>query len=157
MSKKNITPEQKYKSNQKKAKVFKVLSPVFFWLFLCVSITCLIFAIRNSFGNVAEIIDMLNTKVHTGEELRANYDYLIDKYGEWVIGTGGQGWTLSFVNIGNALFSKLMIINTFMAIMFFIMAFISKWIFPKISQAITTDNQDMVNLTILKGQENQKE
>ena len=120
MSKKTITPEQKYKRNQKRAKFCKVLTPVLFWICLAIAFSCLLLAIKNSFGNIAEIVDLLDSKKYNGDELRSNYEYLIAKYGEWVIGTGGQGFTITFVNIGNALFSGLMILNCFLFLIFLV-------------------------------------
>lgn len=158
MEKKQLTPEEIYKRNQKKAKVLRTLAPICFWGFLALSITCLILAIKNSFGNVAEIINMLDTKKYTGEELRANYQFLVEKYGEWVIGNGGAGFQITFVNIGHALFSGLMVINCIFFVVFLVSAYLlGKWLLPKLSAQILLDNQDMVNLTILKDHSNKKE
>lgn len=158
MEKKQLTPEEIYKKNQKKAKVFGKLAPICFWGFLALSVICLILAIKNSFGNVAEIIDMLDTKKYTGEELQANYQFLVEKYGEWLIGNGGSGFQITFVNIGHALFSGLMITDCVLCVLFLISAYvIGKWLFPKLSAQILLENQDMVNLTILKDHEEKKE
>lgn len=149
--KKKLTAEEIYKRNQKRSKILRILSPVCFWGFLAIGIICLFFAIRHSFGNVAEIISMLDNKKYTGEQLSANYAFLIEKYGEWIIGNGGNGFTITFVNIGNALFSGLMITNCILSVVFLVSAFLlGKWILPKISAQILLDNQDMVNLTVLR-------
>ena len=149
--KKKLTAEEIYKKNQKKSKILRILSPVCFWGFLAISVICLFFAIRHSFGNVSEIISMLDNKKYTGEQLSANYDKIVEKYGEWIIGNGGDGFTITFVNIGNALFSGLMITNCILSIIFLVSAFLlGKWILPKISSQILLDNQDMVNLTVLR-------
>ena len=79
MEKKQLTPEEIYKRNQNKSKVLRILAPICFWGFLALAIICLILAIKNSFGNVAEIINMLDTKKYTGEELQANYQFLVEK------------------------------------------------------------------------------
>ena len=151
--KEQLTAEQIYKNNQKKSKVLRILAPVCFWGFLALAAICLIFAVKNSFGNIAEICDLLETKKYNGEQLQENYYYLIDKYGEWVIGSGGSGFTITFVNIGRALFSGLMITNCILSVVFFASAYIlGKWLLPKISAQILIDNQDMVNLTVLKQQ-----
>lgn len=153
MEKKQLTPEEIYKRNQKKSKVLRILAPICFWGFLALSVLCLIFAIRHSFGNVAEICNLLDSKKFTGEELQANYNYLIEKYGEWVIGNGGTGFQITFVNIGHALFSGLMITNCIFFVVFLVSAYVlGKWLLPKLSAQILLDNQDMVNLTILKNQ-----
>ena len=157
MEKKQLTPEEIYKRNQKKSKVLRTIAPICFWGFLALAIICLIFAIKNSFGNVAEIINLLDKKYYTGEELQANYLYLIDKYGEWVIGNGSSGFQITFINIGRALFSGLMMINLIFFIVFLVSAYLlGKWLLPKISAQILIDNQDMVNLTILKDHNNGK-
>ena len=150
MAKKELSAEEIYKKNQKKAKVFKRLAPICFWGFLALSIMCLIFAIKNSFGNMAEILDLLDSKKYNGEQIEQNYLFLIDKYGEWVIG-GSNGFTITFVNVGKALFSGLMITNLILCVLFLVSAYVlGKWALPKISEQILTDNQDMVNMTILK-------
>ena len=158
MEKKQLTPEEIYKRNQKKSKVLRILAPICFWGFLALAIICLILAIKNSFGNVAEIINMLDTKKYTGEELQANYQFLVEKYGEWLIGNGGAGFQITFVNIGHALFSGLAITNCIFFIVFIVSAYLlGKWLLPKLSAQILLDNQDMVNLTILKDHDKKKE
>jgi hypothetical protein len=154
MDKKELTTEEIYKKNQKKSKILRIISPILFWGFLGLSIICLIFAIKNSFGNVAEICDLLNDKAFTGEQLRENYAYLCEKYGEWTIGSGDNGFTVMFVNVGKAMFSGVMVVSRAFAIIFFVSAFIlGKWLLPKISSQILIDNQDMVNLAVLKKEE----
>lgn len=149
--KKQLTAEEIYKRNQKKSKILRILAPVCFWGFLALSVICLIFAVKNSFGNIAEIMELLDNNKYTGEQLETNYNYLTGKYGEWIIGNGGNGFTITFINIGKALFSGLMITNCILSVLFFASAYIlGKWVLPKLSQQILTDNQDMVNLTILK-------
>lgn len=152
MEKKQKTPQEIYKSNQKKSKILRISAPIVFWVFIALSILCLILAIKNSFGNVAEIIDLLDSKRFTGEELQANYVYLVAKYGEWLIGNGGAGFQITFVNIGHALFSGLMITSLVLCVFFLAGAYIlGKWVLPKLAEQILIDNQDMVNLATLKG------
>lgn len=149
--KENLSAEELYKHNQKKAKVLRILAPVCFWGFLALSVLCLVLAVYNSFGNIAEILRLLDDKVYTGEQLNANYNFLIDKYGEWIIGSGSSGFTITFINIGRALFSGLMITASVLSIIFLVGAFVlGKWLLPKISEQILIDNQDMVNLQVLK-------
>ena len=151
MEKVEKTAKEIYKANQKKAKLFRTISPIVFWGCLALSVLCLVFAVKNSFGNVAEIMDMLDSKKYDGTQLRANYDYLTGKYGEWLIGNGSMGFQITFVNIGHALFSGLMVANVFLSVVFLISAYLlGKWLLPKLAEQITQDNQDMVNLTILK-------
>ena len=154
MEKKQLTAEQIYRRNQKKSKILRILAPIVFWGCLALAFMCLIFAIRNSFGNVAEICDLLDNSRFTGDELQANYTYLVEKYGEWVIGNGGNGFTITFVNVGKALFSGLMITNVILSGVLFISAYVlGKWLLPKISAQILIDNQDMVNLQVLRSNE----
>ena len=151
MRKKKISAEQIYKKRQKKAKTLKLLAPIIFWGCIALSIVCLVFAIRNSFGNVGEIISMLDSKKFTGEQLQANYAYLTGKYGEWVIGNGSAGFVIYFVDIGKAVFSGVMLANAIFSVVFFVSAYIlGKWLLPMLSTQFTQDNQDMVNLTILR-------
>ena len=155
MEKKQKTPQEIYKSNQKKSKILRISAPIVFWVFIALSILCLILAIKNSFGNVAEIIDLLDSKRFTGEELQANYSYLVAKYGEWLIGNGGAGFQITFVNIGHALFSGLMITSLVLCVFFLAGAFIlGKWVLPKLAEQILIDNQDMVNMKVLEQSNN---
>jgi hypothetical protein len=120
---------------------------------LALAILCLIFAIKNSFGNIAEICSLLENKNYTGEQLQTNYNYLVEKYGEWTIGTGANGFQITFINIAKALFSGLMITNCILSVVLFVSAYVlGKWLLPKIAEQILIDNQDMVNMTILKNQ-----
>lgn len=152
MAKVKKTPEQIYKRNKNWAKVFEILSPIVFWGFLALAIMCFVFAMKNSFGNVLEIVKMLDDKVNTGQQLEQNYQFLVNKWGEWTVGTGGAGFQIKFINIGKAVFSGLMVFNLTMSVIFLIGAFVlGKWILPMISKSITQHNQDMVNLTVLKG------
>ena len=154
MAKKQQTAEQVYKSNQAKAKILKFAAPICFWGFLALGIVCVALAVKYSIGNMVEIFNLLDDKIYTGEQLQANYNYLVEKYGEWGIGNGGAGFTLRFINISNALFSHAFILNLTMACFFILSAFIlGKWILPKIAKQIVANNQDMVNITILKNSE----
>ena len=155
MDKKELTPKEIYKRNQRKSKVLRVLSPVVFWGCLALSIMCFIFAIKNSFGNIGEICELLDNKKFSGGQIKNNYAYLTEKYGEWVIGNGSAGFTITFINIGRALFSGVMVANCFLSVLFLLSAYLfGKWLFPKLSEQILLDNQDMVNMTVLKNQEN---
>lgn len=155
--KKDLTAEQKYKKNQRKSKRVRNLAPIVYWGCLIASILCFIFAVKNSFGNVGEIISMLDSKKYTGNELQENYNYLIDKYGEWVIGSGGSGFMITFINIGHALFSGFMITDCVLCVVFLLCAYIlGKWLLPKYAADILVANQDMVNLTILQDHETAK-
>lgn len=151
MKKKTLTQEQIYKRNQRKAKALKVISPIVRWGFVAIAIVCFVFAIKNSFGNIAEIIDLLNDKVYTGEQLSENYAMLIQKYGEWQIGTGGSGFAIMFINIKNAVFSGIMITNCIVGVICLVSSLVlGKWFLPYMAKHIEQENQDMVNIKILK-------
>lgn len=140
-----------YKKNQSKQKWIGVLTPITFWVLIALSVICVILALKNSFGNIDEITRLLDNKAYNGEQLQANYNALIDKYGEWVIGTGNNGFTLVFINIKNAIFSGFVVLNGVMSVIFLVSAFVlGKWILPLLKERYATQNQDMVNLTILK-------
>lgn len=150
---KKKTPEQVYNRNKKVAKTFMWIAPIVFWGFIALGILCFIFAIKNSFGNVAEIIKLLDDKVYTGEQLAENYSMLVDKWGEWIIGNGGTGFQIKFINIGKALFSGLMIFYLTTSIVLIVSAFVvGKWLLPMLSKHITQNNQDMVNIKVLRGE-----
>lgn len=151
MAKKELTSQDIYKRNQRKSKLLKTLAPVVFWTMIVLAIICLIVALRNSFGNVAEISRMLDDKQLTGEQLTQNYNYLLEKYGEWTIGDGSKGFQMDFVNIKRALFSGVMIASLIFSVLFLVGAFVvGKWLMPKLSQQVQQSNQDMVNLKILE-------
>lgn len=146
--------QKKYEKKNKIANVLKKITPIVFIIFLVIGSLFLISTIKHSFGNFSEMVDMLDKKAHTGEELQENYAYLIEKYGEWVIGNGSNGFQISFINIKNVLFGKFAIVSFISAIFFFGFAFILKWLLPMIAQDIEDENQDMVNLSNLEA--NQK-
>lgn len=151
MAKKELTPEEIYKRNQKRAKIMRKIAPFVFWGFIGIAIVCFILAIHNSLGNINEIIQQLNSKKYTGEELQAHYNALVQKYGEWVIGNGGAGFTIKFINIARAAFSGLMIANFIFCGVSIILAYLlGKWVLPKMATTLEQQNVDMVNLTILK-------
>ena len=140
-----------YLQNRKKAKIYKRITPLVFWGLIALSIFLFAVAIKNSLGNMDEITSLLNNKKFTGDELRANYLYLIDKYGEWVIGSGSTGFTLTFINVKSAIFGGLAVATGIGAIVCFIGAFLlGKWILPALAEKYTQDNQDLANLTIFE-------
>lgn len=146
-----MTKQELYERNRKRSKILSVSAPFVFWGLIILSVLFLAVALRNSAGNMNEITSMLDSKKFTGEELRANYAYLTDKYGEWIIGNGSTGFQLTFVNVKNAVFGGFAIAMGVSAVLCFIGAFVlGKWLFPMLSKKIIQDNQDMVNLTILK-------
>lgn len=149
-NKKQISKVDVYKKRQKKAKIIKFLTPIIFWVCIALCILFIVLAVRNSFGNIAEIMSLLDSKKYNGTELQANYAYLLEKYGEWIIGTGGSGFTITFVNIGKAVFSGVMISCVIGALITGISSVLfGKWLMPLLAKKYTQDNQDMTNLVIL--------
>lgn len=147
-----LTPEQMYKRNQKRAKWFKLLAPISFWVFISLFGLFLILTIKNSWGNIVEIIDLLDKDTLTGEQVSQNYQYLVEKWGEWVI-VGGEGsaFSVRFVDIRAAFFSGLMITYITLAIICLIIAIVAgKFVFPKLAQYYNDNNQDMVNMATLQ-------
>ena len=150
--KKVLMPEQIYKRIQRKSKLFSILAPVVLWTFLGLTILFFCLMIKNSVGNLTEIFDLLDKKTLTGEELSRNYQYLIEKYGEWtIVGNNGGTFSVHFVNIKNAFFSGLMITYCILTMVSFgISIIVGKVLFPKLSQYYKDNNQDMVNLATLQ-------
>ena len=107
---------------------------------------------RNSVGNIAEILDMLDKDTHTAEQLVANYQTLIAKWGEWeIVGGGSAGLAIRYVNIGNALFSGLMIVYSVLTISSFVLAILlGKIMFPMLSKHFLNTNEEMVDMATLQ-------
>lgn len=148
-----LTPEQLYKKNRAKAKWFKRLSPIIFWVFLGLAILFFIFMIDNSVGNITEIISLLDGDVYNELELEQNYQMLVEKYGEWtIIGNKGSSiFTVRFIDIRQAFFSGLMMTFLVLSILCLAIAIIvGKIVFPKLAQLYTDNNQDMVNMATLE-------
>ena len=108
--------------------------------------------IKNSIGNITEILNMLDKDVYNAEEIRQNYQMLIDKWGEWeIIGENSAGVVVRYVDIGNALFSGLAI--TFMSltfIMFVLAIMFGKIIFPLLSKHYKNLNDELVDVATLQ-------
>ena len=149
---KKLTPEMVYLKNQKKVKVFKNLTPIVYWLFLGLCVMFLMLTIENSVGNITEIIEMLDKNSLTGEELSENYQYLVEKWGEWVvIGEYGGVVSVQFVNIGNAFFSGLMVTFLTLSIISLCVAIIGgKIILPKLAEYYADNNQSLVDIATLQ-------
>ena len=148
-----MTAEEVYKLNRKKAKVFKILAPIVFWSFLALTIVFFCFAIRNSIGNIIDINNQLS--VDSEAERMANYNALIEKWGTWyVVGGTDSTLTISFVNIPNALFSGLMKMYSSLTMFCLIIAImIGKVLFPAVAKSYTDNNGQLVDLTTLRSAE----
>lgn len=147
-----MTAEQIYKKNQSKIKAFKILGPVTFWAAIIFTIIFLILALSNSIGNVTEILDMLDKSKYSGDELVANYQYLVAKWGEWeLVGEGMSGLVIRYVNVGNALFSSLMVTFFVLAIIFLLLGIIfGKIVFPCMVKYYNNNNESMIDIATLK-------
>lgn len=147
-----LTPEQVYKRNQLKSKVFKRLSPIIYWSFMGLFIFFIILTVSNSWGNISEIINMLDKNKLSGEQVAQNYDYLVNKWGEWVIvGQNSSTFSIRFIDIRQAFFSGLMITFITLAIVCLVAAIVlGKFVFPKLAQLYSDNNQDMVNMATLQ-------
>jgi phage-related minor tail protein len=138
-----------YKRNQKIRKVLRVASPIVYWVFMALAMICLIFAIRNSIGNLLEMYEMLDGSDKTGQELVNNYDALLDKYGPWSAQAGP--YVITFIDVRNVVLNGFAITNAIFAVFFYIAGnVLGKWVFPWLARKIEKDNQDMVNITILE-------
>lgn len=95
---------------------------------------------------------MLDKDTHTGVELAQNYEYLTNKWGEWeIIGTGSAGLSIRYVDVGNALFSGLMITFSILTGFFFVSAIVlGKIVFPILIKYIKNNNEEMVDMATLK-------
>ena len=115
----------------------------------------LILTVKNSWGNVSEVISMLDEDKYTGLEIEENYKELVEKWGEWtVVGDSGGVMKVEFIDIRNALFSGLMITYLSLTLTCFSIAIIfGKIVFPKLAQLYSENNQDMVNIATLQTHE----
>ena len=107
---------------------------------------------ENSIGNVTEILELLDEDNYTGTELRENYEYLVNKWGEWTIGgLSSAGITIRYVDVGNALFSGLMITFSTLTIISLCLAILlGKIMFPLLTKHFKDSNDTMVDLATLK-------
>lgn len=140
-----------YVKERRKAKVLKVLAPITFWGGLALGVLFLILAFKNSFGNLAEIFSLLDSKTHTAVELEQNCQALIERYGVWEIGTK---FDLRFLNLSKAIFPAILFVFLTLSILCFVCAFVlGKWLFPMLSKSIQENMQDKVNVAFLNDKE----
>lgn len=121
-------------------------------MFITLFFIFIVLTIKNSLGNITEIITLLDKQVFTGEEIANNYTYLVEKWGEWVIiGQEGNSFSVRFIDIRKAFFSGLMITYIILAVICFSIAIIiGKVILNKLAQLYSENNQDMVNMATLQ-------
>lgn len=147
-----MNAEQIYRKNKKKARVFEILTPIVWYLFLFLAFIFFCFTINNSVGNIVEILDLLDKDIYTGTELSQNYAYLVSKWGEWeIIGTGVGGLSVRYIDIGNALFSGLMVTFSTLTLLAIVSAIVlGKIMFPLLAKHFRNSNEEMVDLATLK-------
>ena len=147
-----MTSEQIYKKNKKKAKVFNILSHIVWYLFLALTLVFCYLMASNSIGNVIEIVELLDKQKYSGEEIAINYQYLVDKWGEWeIIGGENSMFSIRYIDIAKALFSGLMITYaTLTVISFAIAVCFGKIAFPLLARMYRDCNEEMVDMATLK-------
>ena len=151
MAKKEKTTKEIVQANKKRSRIMEKIAPYVFWGFIIIAIVCFILAIHNSLGNINEITSLLNSKKYTGEQLQENYNYLINKYGEWTIGNGGADFQVKFVNIGRAAFGGIMIANFLFCGLSILLAYLlGKWVLPKLAERLKQETEDTIDLKILE-------
>lgn len=151
-SKAPMTAEQIYRKNKKKAKVFAILTPIIWYLFLGIAVVSFILMLKNSLGNILEISEMLDKDIWTRDELQENYQILVQKWGEWeIFGAGGAGISVKYVDITNALFSGIAIIFATIAFVSFVMAIVlGKIVFPLLRKHYKNLNDELVDIATLQ-------
>lgn len=147
-----LTAEQLYKRNKQRAKVLTFMSPIVFWIFIALTILFFFLAIRNSVGNITEILHLLDKDAYTGAEIEEHYAALIERWGEWEIVNGdGAGIVIRFVDIRNALFSGLMV--TYTVLMFLSLSLavgLGKIVLPQLAKVFSNNNDELVDVATLK-------
>lgn len=142
-----------YKKRKRIEIALKIITPIIYWGCLIGCFICLYFAIKNSFGNMAELINLLDSKKYTSVELQEHYNMLVERYGEWHIGSGSTGFQLNFINIKKVFFSGVMLANLIGSGICLAGHIIAKKILPKVAQRNREKNQDLVNMEMLKKEE----
>lgn len=107
---------------------------------------------KNSLGNVTEILALLDEDKYTGKEIQIHYAELVTRWGEWeIVGEGSAGLVVRYVDIGNALFSNMMVTYGIFAIISLCIAFIfGKIIFPVLAKHFQETNAEMVDVATLQ-------
>lgn len=146
------TAEQIYKKNKKKAKILSIFAPIVLYFFLLLAIIFFYLTVENSVGNITEILNLLNKDNYSGIELEQNYAYLTEKWGEWeIIGAGSAGLVIRYVDVGNALFSGLMMTFSTLTVLSLCIAIVfGKMVFPMLAKHFRDNNDEMVDLATLK-------
>ena len=111
-----------------------------------------VLAIRNSIGNVTEILRLLDKDIYTGEEIAEHYRLLVEKWGEWeIVGADAAGLVIRYVDIRNALFSGLMITYSVLTAVSLLLAIVlGKIVFPQFAKVFANNNDELVDVATLK-------
>lgn len=142
-----LTSEQIYKRNKKRSKVFKVLAVISWYFFLVLTLFFLFLMIRNSVGNITDILSKLDKNVYNKEELIANYNELAQIWGEWEL----IGVSVRYIDVGNALFSGLMVTFSTLSLVSILLAIIlGKIVFPLLKRYYENANEEMVDIATLQ-------
>lgn len=153
--KKPLTAEELYKKNLKKSRWLHNLALPTFYTCLLIAAIFAFFALKNSIGNVFEILDALDKEKYTGAEIQANYARLVATWGEWeIVGENNAGLVIRYINIKNAIFSALAITQAICAITFFVAGIIfGRLVLPGLSKKYEDGNKELVDLTSLRAAE----
>lgn len=148
----SLTAEQIYHKNKRIAKIFAIITPIVWYLFLVLTIIFFIFMLRNSLGNILEISQMLDKDLWTRVELQKNYQILVEKWGEWeIVGAGGGGIAIKYVDITKALFSGIAIIFATLSFVSFVIAIVlGKIILPLLCKHYKNMNDELVDIATLQ-------
>lgn len=94
----------------------------------------------------------MDKEKYTGLQIQENYQYLIDKWGEWQIGGDGiNSIVIRYVDVGNALFSGLMIVYCILSGVSLLLSIVlGKIVFPVLGKHYADCNEEMVDLATLK-------
>lgn len=108
--------------------------------------------LKNSIGNITEILNMLDEDIWSGKEIQENYEYLVNKWGEWeIVGEGNAGIVIRYVDVGNALFSGLAITFATCAFISFAVSIVfGKIILPLLYKHYKNSNEELVDIATLQ-------
>lgn len=99
---------------------------------------------------MTEILNLLDKETYNETELVDNYQYLVDKWGEWEIVGGTGGLSIRYVDVGKALFSGLMITYSCFTVGALCIAIIfGKLVFPLLAKTYKNANEEMVDMATL--------
>lgn len=97
----------------------------------------------------------MDKETYNAAELRDNYQMLVAKWGEWeLLGEHSAIFAIRYVDVGNAMFSGLMITYTTLCSIFFVCAIVfGKIVFPLLGKHYENTNTELVDMATLKSAE----